>query len=302
MTPAPSRGQVIRLVHSVPPRSPPQRGALWYGQKLRVVDGFEVRFTFQFQRPSTCAASDHAPSPAPPAHPLPPADSVPYWQRRETGCPIAGVPTGAAGFGPPPRTAWTPEGAVGGEGLALVVHSDPRGLEAAGCVGPGAGYASDFSYFTRCPAAIVNSLALQMSPHRNVTFEKRPGPEMLDAEEPTVRWSDSNAVGVYLNGSNSDVGALLQTHYGPTYEVRPLTDGEPHSVTVRVTGGQLDVFLDDENDPSIVVQGLDLSAIGVADGAGKAWIGFTAASGHASSIDTDLLEFAVCQKPGCEAA
>ena len=37
------------------------------------------------------------------------------------------------------------------------------------------------------------------------------------------------------------------------------------------------------------------------DAEGRAWVGFAAATGIAS-IDTDLLSFAFCQHPGCDAA
>ena len=48
-------GQRLRLVHSLAPRARAQFGAVWYHRKLPVRRGFEVRFTVQFQRPSTCA-------------------------------------------------------------------------------------------------------------------------------------------------------------------------------------------------------------------------------------------------------
>ena len=77
------------------------------------------------------------------------AESRPLWRRRWTGCGV--------------RADGTPrEGAVGGEGLALLIHNDPAGLEASGCNGPGVGYAYDASYFSTCPRRIRPSLALQV--------------------------------------------------------------------------------------------------------------------------------------------
>jgi hypothetical protein len=77
------------------------------------------------------------------------AESRPLWRRRWTGCGV--------------RADGTPrEGAVGGEGLALLIHNDPAGLEASGCNGPGVGYAFDASYFSTCPRRIRPSLALQV--------------------------------------------------------------------------------------------------------------------------------------------
>ena len=61
------------------------------------------------------------------------------------------------------------EGAVGGEGLALVVHDDPAGLEAMGCAGTGVGFALDSSHYSTCLERISRSVAVQLSPHHNVT-------------------------------------------------------------------------------------------------------------------------------------
>ena len=46
---------------------------------------------------------------------------------------------------------------------------------------------------------------------------------------------------------------------------------------------------------------VNLRNAGAMDGTGRAWVGFTAATGI-SSIDADLLSFAFCQHPGCDAA
>ena len=67
------------------------------------------------------------------------------------------------------------EGAVGGEGLALVIHNDPAGLEAEGCKGTGVGFSYDASHYGTCQERITNSLALQLSPHFNVSEAMRHG-------------------------------------------------------------------------------------------------------------------------------
>ena len=63
---------------------------------------------------------------------------------------------------------------------------------------------------------------------------------------------------------------------------------------------QVRVRFDGEDLPTLNAAA-DLGAIGAFDGSGKAWIGFTASTGI-TSIDTDILSFAYCSKPGCDAA
>ena len=65
-------------------------------------------------------------------------------------------------------------------------------------------------------------------------------------------------------------------------------------------GSQLSVYFDGETEPTLRAD-VDLRAAGAMDEAGRAWVGFTAATGVAS-IDADLLSFAFCQHPGCDAA
>ena len=78
-----------------------------------------------------------------------------------------------------------------------------------------------------------------------------------------------------------------------------LMDGRPHTVRVRYTGHELAVWLDGEVEPSLAAP-LELGALGAADASGSSWVGFTASTGQ-TSIDADLLSFAFCETPGCEA-
>jgi hypothetical protein len=253
------------------------------------------------------------------------AESRPLWRRRWTGCGV--------------RADGTPrEGAVGGEGLALLIHNDPAGLEASGCNGPGVGYAFDASYFSTCPRRIRPSLALQvrsplisldspksssfqvrsplipldspksssprvaralqLSPHRNVSLVRRLGPHVASSEEPILAWDDSDSVGLHVNGSN--VHALLQRSFHQPGRPGTLLDYQPHTVALVSSGRDVSVFLDGEEDPSLS-HPLNMSAIGAVDAAGYAWVGFTAATGG-TSLDADLLDFAFCSRPGCTAA
>ena len=141
----------MRLVHSVAPHAAPQRAAVWHHSKLHVAHGFEIAFEVQFHRPSTCVrpASSIGGGKANALKDVGHADAEerPHWQRRLTGC----------GDGPGSGGGSMQEGAIGGEGIALVVHNDPKALEARGCAGTGVGYAYDSSFFGLCRDYIRNS-------------------------------------------------------------------------------------------------------------------------------------------------
>ena len=289
-------GQRLRLVHSIEPHSPYQFGAVWYHQKLRVSHGFQIEFAVQFHRPSTCAKRDDDSESAGAAAEDRDAaaaseESLPYWQRRRTGC--AGSLRGAGGKG-----AMT-EGAVGGEGLALVIHNDPAGLEAEGCKGTGVGFSYDASHYGTCQERITNSLALQLSPHFNVSEAMRHGPHVALDEPSYITWGAIDEVGVYTNGDNGD--PLVRRQFPSPGRSGSLIDGQRHTVLAVYSGGELRIRFDGEELPSLSVENLDLAQHGVFDAQGKAWIGFTASTGI-SSIDTDLLSFSFCQHPGCGAA
>ena len=64
--------------------------------------------------------------------------------------------------------------------------------------------------------------------------------------------------------------------------------------------GKLSVRFDGEAEPTLSAD-VDLGAAGAIDSSGRAWVGFTASTGI-SSIDADLLSFAFCQYPACDAA
>ena len=176
------------------------------------------------------------------------------------------------------------------------MHNDPRGLGAHGCAGPGVGYAADASWFTTCGDSIWRSVALQLGPHHNVTAGRRLGPHAAISEPLHVRWSTSDNVGLYANGSNT-VPITARDFKMPPKRPAGLADGKPHEVMLRYTGSELSVWLDGEDEPSLTAM-VDLAALGAADAAGASWVGFTASTG-ATSIDADLLSFAFCETPGC---
>ena len=218
----------------------------------------------------------------------------PRWYSRATGCPDNGGhgATSSSGLG-----ALT-TGAVGGEGLALLVHNDPLGLEAKGCAGVGVGYGFDSSYYRQCREHIANSMALQLSPHFNVTEARRHGRHVAADEAGFLTWAAMDQVGVYLNGDNHN--ALATRTFSAPGRRGSLLDGGRHVVNVVYARGMMRVKFNHESSPSLSLP-IDLGTAGAYDADGNAWIGFTAASGI-TSIDTDLLSFAFCSSPGmCDA-
>ena len=307
-------GQRLRLVHSVEAKACQQVGAAWYSHKLRLGGGFGLNFTVRFHRPSTCAvASDWSDSPT-----GQPAGTYPN-QPRETwpsATATAAVAVGASGAASSlsgggggggavgtcadpaaggrgdPRT-W--RGAVGGEGIALVLHNAPDATRAQGCGGAGIGYAAEADYYQTCKRTIPNSLALQLVAHQNVTQPRDAG-SRRDASD-VVAWSASDHVGLYRDGDNTRPLAARQ--FRDAMREGSLLDGAPHHVrllhTVTQTHAHLSLFIDHEADPSFV-QPLRISELPIADADGLSWVGFTASTGLAS-MDVDLLSFAFEQHP-----
>ena len=323
-----------------------------------MISGFELNFSFQFHRPSTCGVPPHPPAAADAADAaggaggaggaaphvaaavgaqgeiideiIDEAEAMEaeavasggggggrteatgggYGRRLQAEAPGGGYGQGAAGGGgggggdcatpgvgarDDPRSY---RGAVGGEGLALLLHSDPRGLEARGCGGAGVGYAREGSYFGECEEHIGRSVAVQLVAHQNVSqpLQGKVNVGGLDIAQDSVVWGAEGEMGVYLDGDNgAALAAARWNARGGT-----LLDGAAHHVRVSytvVTGHSwLHLFLDHETYPALALP-LSLSDAGVLDEAGMAWVGFTASTGVAS-MDADLLSFAFTQYPG----
>ena len=307
-------GQRLRLVHSVEAKACQQVGAAWYSHKLRLGGGFGLNFTVRFHRPSTCAvASDWSDSPT-----GQPAGTYPN-QPRETWPGAAATTTvavgasgaasslssGGSGGGGAAGTCADPDaggrddprtwrGAVGGEGIALVMHNAPDATRAHGCGGSGIGYAAEADYFRTCNLTIPNSLALQLVAHQNVT-QPRDSSER-DASD-RVAWSASDHVGLYRDGDNTKPLAARQ--FRDATREGSLLDGAPHHMRLLYTATQshahISLFIDHETDPSFVLP-LRISELPIADEDGLSWVGFTASTGLAS-MDVDLLSFAFEQHP-----
>ena len=177
--------------------------------------------------------------------------------------------------------------------MALLIHNDPAGLDAHGCKGVGVGYAADASYYEQCREHIRNSVALQLSPHFNVTTMRRMGRQVASDEASFLTWGAMDEMGVYLGGDNSH--AVARTHFGAPGRQGSLLDGERHEVNVMYGGGIMQIKIDGEAVPSLTTR-VNFTSAGAHDAAGNAWVGFTASTGI-TSLDTDLLSFSFCSSP-----
>ena len=167
-----------------------------------------------------------------------------------------------------------------------------------GCAGTGVGFALDSSHYSTCLERISRSVAVQLSPHHNVTEMWRSGPHVAAGEPGYVAWGAMDEAGVYVGGSNQ--AALVTRSFAAPGRRGRLIDGLRHTVLALYAEGKLSVHFDGEAEPTLSAN-VDLGAAGAIDSSGRAWVGFTASTGI-SSIDADLLSFAFCQYPACDAA
>ena len=307
--------QRLRLVHSVAAQAPAQRGALWYRERLPTAGDFELSFSLHFHRPSTCALpaewaanrTDDAP-PAEEADTAAAWDTAAEWAAAAEEVSAARLRSGEAervnrltrgeGTAAPYGCGADGDGAIGGEGLALVLHDDPAATDAAGCVGPGLGYASDASYYSRCHERIRNSVALQFVAHQNVTQPQLRGPFRSPNATHIVEWSAFDTLGVYAGGDNT-APITSRTFRSVLDGTGGLLDGAPHHVRVLYAGALLSVFIDHDALPAFAVP-LDLAAHAAVGEDGHSWVGFTASTGLAS-MDADVLSFTFCGTALCTA-
>lgn len=196
--------------------------------------------------------------------------------------PSAGTQTGAAyystavrvgqGFDTTFRFQMTALGGGGADGMTFVVHNDPRGVAAMGIGGGELGYGATA---TSPPGtAIANSIVLELD-------------TWLSGGEGDL---SANTVSVHTNGpgdNDNDESYSLAQVIPP----QNLSDGAIHTARMQLTGGLLNVYLDDLNTPLISVPydiefGGNWSGGGPVAGltlqpGGLAYVGFTAATGGA---------------------
>lgn len=174
-------------------------GSVWYGQRQRLIDGFDATFVFNMNGPG--------------------------------------------GLGP------------GADGLAFVVQDSPDGLLACGGLGSGLGYAS-----------IRQSLAVEF----DTWTWGAPGEVDVDHISVQTRGDEGNR--------HEDEYAIPPAPVLLPFE---LDDGADHTARVRYLPGTMQVYVDDLNTPRLVVP-VELTNIEgdrILDVDGKAWVGFTAATG-----------------------
>ena len=162
----------------------------------------------------------------------------------------------------------------GADGLAFVIQDAPDGVDAV-TRGGGIGY-----------HGIPNSLAVELDTYRN---DGEHGAD--DFGDP-----DGNHVSVQSRGTEPntiDHAASL----GQAAGLAELMDGKPHEVVVDydAAAGRLAVYVDDMNTPQIEAD-VNLADLLKLDG-GKAFVGFTAATGTACATH-DILSWSIASYLG----
>ena len=151
-----------------------------------------------------------------------------------------------------------PDGCFPADGLAFVLHNDPRGTLALGEAGGGMGYQN-----------ISRGLAVEFDTWDNNEY---PDP-------------NANHIGVMSSG----LGLLSPSHatttsLGFATPTQVLANTVQHRALIDYRPGSFDVFFDGGATPLIHLNTTLTSVRGVAnllDAEGKAWVGFTAATGGA---------------------
>ncbi len=162
----------------------------------------------------------------------------------------------------------------GADGIAFVIHDDPRGASAIGGDGSAMGYGTQAA----AQIPIANSLAIE-----------------IDTYNAGAPWSDpdDNHVSVHTNATGDNNG-YENLSIGVGTPVALMSNGAIHKMRVQYVPGTLKVYVDDLVNPLITsaynfttggtwlaggsVGGLNLS------GGTSAYVGFTAACGGATEI------------------
>ena len=144
------------------------------------------------------------------------------------------------------------EGTISGDGFAFIIQNNNE--LAIGSGGGNKGYGGIAG------SGIANSVAIEFDTYKN-------GGE-----------ANGNHISVQTNGTGHNT---IDPDYslGTATNIPNLADGNEHEVKVKYTPGNLEIFLDDLTDPVLVVP-VDLDTTLNLDN-GKAWLGFTGATGVA---------------------
>ncbi len=163
--------------------------------------------------------------------------------------------------------------AGGGDGMAFVVHNDPRLLSAIGNHASAMGYGA----FPSSPAgtAIANSLAVEIDTYFNSNAGDLSG----------------NEISIHTNGVG-DNGTNESLSIGRVTPAVNMSDGQAHQLRLRYVPGTLEIYLDDFTVPILsvaydfylggthVLTGAPVSGLSLLSG-GNALIGFVASTGGA---------------------
>jgi hypothetical protein len=160
---------------------------------------------------------------------------------------------------------------VGSDGLAFVVQDES--VTAIGSGGGGIGYGT-----LDAVPGIRRSLAVEIDTFQNFEFPEPNG----------------NHIAVHTRGiePNSPAPDGMLALFSPSVN---LSNAAVHTLTVRYVPGQLTVFLDAIRDPvlTVPVNLTNINGASILDAQGRAWVGFTAATGgRAEYHDIRLWQFA----------
>ena len=164
----------------------------------------------------------------------------------------------------------------GGDGLAFVIHNDPRGTTALGHHASAMGYAKFLT--AGSGIAIVNSLVVELDTYSNGFGGVGSDPS-------------PNHISVHTNGTGENTQRETASIGWVTPSIN-MSDGQIHIVRVRYVPGTLEVFLDDMETPILSIpydfatggtqvnSGNPVGGLNLLPG-GKAYVGFTASTGGA---------------------
>lgn len=170
---------------------------------------------------------------------------------------------------------------IGSDGLAFVIHNDPRGDTAIGGTGGAMGYATNTVYPSQ--TGIANGLAIE-----------------FDAWNNEGDWADFNSahhVSVQSMGQLTMIPSSLSS-LGGAVTASDFGDNTVHNVRVVYVPGSLDVYLDDLGTPLVSVA-VDLGSI-LSLPTGEAFVGFTAGTGAIQNAERHSVlnwDFTVTQVP-----
>ncbi len=184
-------------------------------------------------------------------------------------------------------------GGGGADGMAFVVHNDPRGDTAIGADGSEMGYGANAT--SPANTAVTNALVVEIDTWQSALTS--PAPDL-----------SGNEISVHTNGMLGCTSDELFS-IGRTSPVTNMSDGLLHTMRILYLPGTLMVFLDNAPAPELtlpfdfaaggtyVVSGTAAAPPMLAAG-GMAWVGFSAATGAAfETHDLGSWSFATLSPP-----